>query len=44
VDAVQANSGFELAVPDEVATTDLPSPQVRRILHEIDPTGMVIGK
>ncbi len=44
VDAVQANSGFELIVPDEVATTDLPSPQVRRILREIDPTGMVIGK
>ena len=44
VDDVQANSGFELAVPDEVATTDLPSPQVRRILREIDPTGMVIGK
>jgi glutaconate CoA-transferase subunit B len=44
VDEVQANSSFELIIPDEVGTTEPPSPQVRRILREIDPTGMVIGK
>jgi len=44
VDDVQANSGFELTIPDQVGTTEPPSPQVRRILREIDPTGMVIGK
>ena len=43
VDDVQANSGFELIIPDQVGTTESPSPQVRRILREIDPTGMVIG-
>jgi acyl CoA:acetate/3-ketoacid CoA transferase beta subunit len=44
VDDVLANSAFGLLVPDEVPTTEPPSPQVRRILREIDPTGMVIGK
>ncbi|MCK4314230.1 MAG: 3-oxoacid CoA-transferase, partial [Anaerolineae bacterium] len=44
VDDVQANSGFELIIPDEVSTTEPPPPQVRRILREIDPTGMVISK
>jgi acyl CoA:acetate/3-ketoacid CoA transferase beta subunit len=44
VDDVLANCAFGLLVPDEVPTTEPPSPQVRRILREIDPTGMVIGK
>ena len=44
VDDVQANSGFELIIPDKVATTEPPPLQVRRILREIDPTGMVIEK
>jgi glutaconate CoA-transferase subunit B len=44
VDDVQANCGFEFIIPDEVGTTEPPPPQVRRILREIDPTGMVIGK
>ncbi len=43
VDDIQANSGFELIIPDDVGTTELPPRQVRRILREIDPTGMVIG-
>lgn len=43
-DDIQANSGFELIIPDEVEATEPPSPQVRRLLREIDPTGMVIGK
>jgi len=44
VDDVQANSAFALITPNEVGTTEPPSPEVRRILREIDPTGMVIGK
>ncbi|RLC60827.1 MAG: 3-oxoacid CoA-transferase [Chloroflexota bacterium] len=44
VDDICANSAFELIIPDQVGTTEPPSPQVRRILREIDPTGMVIGK
>jgi len=44
VDDIQANSAFELIIPDQVGTTEPPPPQVRRILREIDPTGMVIGK
>ena len=44
VDDVQANSGFEFIIPEQVGTTEPPPPQVRRILREIDPTGMVIGK
>jgi len=44
VDEIQANTSFELVIPDKVATTEPPPPQVRRTLREIDPTGMVIGK
>jgi hypothetical protein len=44
VEDVQAESGFELLVPAEVETSEPPPPEVRRILREIDPTGMVIGK
>ena len=44
VDDVRASSSFELVVPDQVGTSEPPPPDVRRILREIDPTGMVIGK
>jgi glutaconate CoA-transferase subunit B len=44
VDDIQANSGFELIIPDEVGTTEPPSSKIRHILREIDPTGMVISK
>lgn len=44
VDDIRANSGFELIIPDQVETTAPPPPEMRRILREIDPTGMVIGK
>jgi glutaconate CoA-transferase subunit B len=44
VDELQANSSFELVVPAEVGVTEPPTAEVRRILREIDPTGMVIGK
>jgi glutaconate CoA-transferase subunit B len=41
---VQANSEFEILIPDQVPVTQPPTVQERRILHEIDPAGMVIGK
>ncbi len=44
VDEVQENSGFEVTVSDAVETTDPPTEEELRILHEIDPTGMSIGK
>ena len=44
IDDVQASSSFELIIPDDVGTTEPPPPEVRRILGEIDPAGMVIGK
>lgn len=44
VEEVQAHSGFKLILPAEVGTTEPPPPEVRRILREIDPNGMVVGK
>ncbi len=41
---IRANSGFEILVPDRVQTTQPPTDEERRLLREIDPTGMVIGK
>ncbi len=42
-DAVEA-TGFELIIPDKVATTIPPPRAVLDTMHEIDPTGMVIGR
>ncbi len=44
VEEVRANTNFELLVPDTVDTTQPPSPEIRQIMRDIDPTGMVIGK
>ena len=44
VENVQAQSGFELLVPAEVEMSEPPPPEVRRILREIDPTGIVIRR
>lgn len=44
VEKVRANTNFELLVPDTVDTTQPPSPEIRQIMRDIDPTGMVIGK
>jgi hypothetical protein len=38
------NSACEILIPSEVGTTDPPTEDERRLLHEIDPAGMVIGK
>jgi acyl CoA:acetate/3-ketoacid CoA transferase beta subunit len=41
---VRAASSFEIIIPREVTTTAPPSEEERRLLREIDPAGMVIGK
>ena len=44
VDDVRAASAFEIMAPDSVETTPPPSEEEIRLLHEIDPSGMSIGK
>jgi acyl CoA:acetate/3-ketoacid CoA transferase beta subunit len=44
VEDVQANSDFEISIPDEVPFTQPPTSEEQHILREIDPTGMVLGK
>ncbi|HSJ59464.1 MAG TPA: CoA-transferase [Anaerolineae bacterium] len=44
VDEVQANSGFEIVIPDEVGVTQPPTAEERRLLGEIDPERMVLGR
>ena len=44
VEAVQGNSGFEIIIPPKVEVTEPPTANERRLLREIDPTGMAIGK
>ena len=41
---VQVNSEFQILIPDHVPVTEPPTAEEQRILHEIDPTGMVLGK
>jgi glutaconate CoA-transferase, subunit B len=42
VEDIQANSGFELAVADRLTTSAPPTDEERRVLREIDPTGLLI--
>jgi len=44
VEEVQANSEFPILVPAEIPCTEPPTAEELRILHEIDPDGMVLGK
>jgi acyl CoA:acetate/3-ketoacid CoA transferase beta subunit len=44
VEDVQANSEFEILIPGDVPVTPAPTAEERRILREIDPTGMVLDK
>ena len=44
VEDVQANSDFEILIPDNVPFTQPPTVEEQRVLHEIDPTGIVLGK
>ena len=41
---VQENSSFEIHIPADVSITDPPTEEEIRLLHEIDPMGMSIGK
>ena len=41
---VAQNSGFEIIVPEKVETTPAPTEKELKLLREIDPVGMVIGK
>jgi len=41
---VKENSSFEIIIPEKVETTEPPTEEELRLLHEIDPTGMSIGK
>jgi glutaconate CoA-transferase, subunit B len=44
VDEVQGCSEFEILVPEKISVTEPPTADERRILHEIDPDGLVLGK
>lgn len=44
IDEVQANSRFEILVRGEVPETEPPTAEEQRLLREIDPAGMVLGK
>jgi len=44
VEDIQAKSSFEILIPDEIQTTQPPTAEERRLLHEIDPIGIAIGK
>ena len=39
---IQANSGFPIPVAEPLATSLAPTPAERRILREIDPTGLLV--
>jgi hypothetical protein len=41
---MRANSACEILIPSEIGTTEPPTEHERRLLREIDPAGMVIGK
>lgn len=44
LDEVQANSEFLIPAPEHVPVTEPPSAEERRLLREIDPGGMVLGR
>ena len=45
VEEIEANTGFELPVPDDVSTTEPPSDEELRILRdEVDPLRYIIGR
>lgn len=44
LDDIKANSQFEILIAEEVLTTEPPTKEELKILHEIDPTGIVLRK
>ena len=44
VEDIKANSEFDIIIPEKVEVSPTPTAEELKILHEIDPAGMVIGK
>jgi len=44
IDQIKENSGFEIIIPEKITTTRPPTNSELKILKQIDPAGMVIGK
>jgi glutaconate CoA-transferase subunit B len=44
VEEIRDNSEFEVIIPERVEVSEPPTPEERRLLHEVDPTGIAIGK
>ena len=44
IDDIQKNSGFDIIIPKNITETKPPSKKELKVLKEIDPTGIVIGK
>ncbi|MHA1581086.1 MAG: CoA-transferase subunit beta [Candidatus Baldrarchaeia archaeon] len=44
IDDIKVNSQFEILIPEEISTTKPPTKEELKILHEIDPTGIVLRK
>jgi acyl CoA:acetate/3-ketoacid CoA transferase beta subunit len=44
LEQIKEASDIEMVIPERIETTRPPTADERRILHEIDPTGMAIGK
>jgi glutaconate CoA-transferase subunit B len=44
VEQIRENSEMDILIPDHIQTTEAPTEEQRRLLHEIDPAGKVIGK
>jgi glutaconate CoA-transferase subunit B len=44
VNDVRENSSFDILIPERIEATAPPTPDEQRLLHEIDPAGMIIGK
>ena len=44
VEEIKTNCGFDLLLATEIEQTEPPTEEEMRLLHEIDPRGMLIGK
>jgi acyl CoA:acetate/3-ketoacid CoA transferase beta subunit len=44
LEEVRANSEFEIHIPENISETQPPTSEERRILREIDPLGLLLGK
>jgi len=44
LDEIQANSEFPIFVPGDVPESEPPTDEEQRVLRQIDPSGLVLGK